>query len=813
MKNIVRILVLFVFSFVTTYAQIEIEKSTTGLNIAKTQKNKAYKTPKPFLRQQWYLKRRRNTDGSIPNIDKINYTAYKKLQKQYSENDKSPHGDWNFLGPNTTTPTGNQGRINSIDIHPAQNDNIYVCTPNGGIWHTITGGFSWTPITDQLGIQSFADLEIDQINPDIIYAVSGDGEPLTDPTQNHAQAEVWSAGIFKSDDAGTTWYLTEYEFPEDIVPYKLAMHPTNSNIQYLATKSGLYRTTDGWQSDVQKKIYGHIYDIEFHPTDPSIIYVSGDNKMYRSTTAGVFWPIISDADFAFQTNALRIELAVTPDAPDHVSALACTVAGDDILLYSSENKGQNDTWVLKDDQTDLVGTYAGYCIGLQIDPSDATKFYGGGIHAFKSSTSGTSGSWSQIGDGIVHADIHDIVIRGNSLYIASDGGIFRSLDQGNTWTDLSNGLHITEIYRMAGSETDNELFLIGTQDNGIQRRQIGTTFKRVLHGDGSYSLIDYNDSDIMYTSRQEMTHIERSLDAGESWNAVLVPGGNGAWLTPVIMDPIVSSTLFVGKGSVFRSTDSGITWESIGAPQPGSKLNNLAQGTSNRDRMYASVSDMIYRSDNALANPGSSVTWELKNNGLPSLYITDIAVDPTNSLRVFITLGGYNNGSKVFETTNGGDDWQNISGSLPNVPALSIAFHEDGSNLDRLYIGTDIGLFYRDDNFGDWVYFSNYLPAVPVEDLFINTNNNTIVAATYGRGLWRSDLISACEDNKYFSAGTTHTGHFQFSYNSTIFSLAKLSPQAGTNITYKAGILIDLKPGFLAPATTLFKAQIGDCPY
>jgi hypothetical protein len=113
---------------------------------------------------------------------------------------------------------------------------------------------------------------------------------------------------------------------------------------------------------------------------------------------------------------------------------------------------------------------------------------------------------------------------------------------------------------------------------------------------------------------------------------------------------------------------------------------------------------------------------------------------------------------------------------------------------------------------GDWVYFSNYFPAFPVEDLFINTNNNTIVAATYGRGLWRSDLISACEDIKYFSAGTTHTGQFKFSYNSTILSLAKLSPQAGTNITYKAGILIDLKPGFLAPATTIFKAQIGDCP-
>jgi hypothetical protein len=125
------------------------------------------------------------------------------------------------------------------------------------------------------------------------------------------------------------------------------------------------------------------------------------------------------------------------------------------------------------------------------------------------------------------------------------------------------------------------------------------------------------------------------------------------------------------------------------------------------------------------------------SSDLPNYIIKGIAVDPTNSMNVFVTQSGYSPGNKVYRSTSGGDasSWINISGSLPNVPVNCIEFHDDGTGLNKLYIGTDIGVFYRDDNLGDWIYFSIFIPSVIINDLYINSTAGTITAGTYGRGL------------------------------------------------------------------------------
>jgi xyloglucan-specific exo-beta-1,4-glucanase len=80
---------------------------------------------------------------------------------------------------------------------------------------------------------------------------------------------------------------------------------------------------------------------------------------------------------------------------------------------------------------------------------------------------------------------------------------------------------------------------------------------------------------------------------------------------------------------------------------------------------------------------------------------------------------------------------KNISGSLPNVPVNTIVY-EHGSE-HRVYIGTDIGVFYRDDYFDDWLPYMTGLPNVMVHELEINYTSQKLVAATYGRGIWQSD--------------------------------------------------------------------------
>ena len=139
--------------------------------------------------------------------------------------------------------------------------------------------------------------------------------------------------------------------------------------------------------------------------------------------------------------------------------------------------------------------------------------------------------------------------------------------------------------------------------------------------------------------------------------------------------------------------------------------------------------------------------------------LRNLTVNPYNSDELFIVYSGNSAGNKVFFSDNSGlpGSWQNISGSLPNVPIIDIVAHDNGIGNRALYIGTDIGVFYRDDNLGDWIYFSNDMPSTPVVELFVNNNSGEILAATIGRGVWKSDLYGACTPFIYLT-GSSPTG-------------------------------------------------------
>ena len=773
------------------------------------------KESKQYQRKQWYLERRKASDGSAVNIDKNNQVAYNKLRKQLPSQ-KSAHGTWQFLGHSNTTGGGSQGRINKIDIHPTDDTIIYVSTPNGGIWKTTNGGLFWTPLTDHLGLLSFADLEISSQNPDLIFALSGDGNPARDPDNFHGGAEVWSAGIFKSNDGGSTWERTNYELPYNLVPTKLLMHPSNSNIQFMVCNRGIFRTTDSW--DNQVSVWDSLmvfYDIEFHPTNPQIMYASGENTIWKSLDMGISWVQVVDSDFTLMdTAAARVELAVTPDFPSYVAAIAGNWLGGSRGIYINLVEGADNFWVLRDTVTDIIARQAEYNMALAIDPSNYNKFYGGGVDLWKSTNEGGFGSWTNVGTGSLHVDLHDVVIRNGKIYAATDGGLYVSSNEGASWTDISAGLQISEIYRISGTQANSDLYLTGTQDNGMLRRQSGELFTRVFTGDGMESWISNSNPNLMYGTRERANSIYRSVDAFNNYTTHPVPGRRSRWITPFLMDPVQDNILFMGRDSVSRSTTNGTSWEYIGLQTTARGFNCMVQGKNDRNIMYATREHRFYRSENVLAD-ANSVTWTQHLTGLPISFITDVEVDPSDATHGYVTFGNYDDGLKVYEFNFSGNSstLANISGSLPNIPILCMEYHNDGSGLDRLYIGTDIGVFYRDNNIGDWIYFSNNMPAVPVEDLYINHTANTIAAGTYGRGLWRSNLIQPCPNTVTFSPSIIHKGQYHYTYNQTITAQSTVSKEPGTSIFFRAGDRIEFKPGFIAPAKSLFNAEIGGCHY
>ena len=768
------------------------------------EQNPGAKGYKQWKRKEWFLEPRLFPTGKMENLTLKTWKAYDRYMQTIYDS-RSTHGSWIFLGP--TQCAGGLGRLNAIAFHPTDENIMYVGSSNGGVWKTINGGTTWANVSPMIPMLAVADIKLSPANPEIIYLLTGDGDPDPGEDGAHGQTEVSSIGILRSTDGGNSWYPTNFSFdhPSVIVPTKLLIHPTNVNIQFVVGHSGIIRTTNQWSTWTTVQT-GTVYDIEYKPDDPNIMYAGTNNDILKSTDGGASWDYVMDSDFIEMSSATRVEIAVAPNNANVVYALGGN--WEDLqAFYVSTSEGNDNSWTLQNSTATSMGSYTDYCVALAVDPTDWTDVFAGMQWINKSSNSGVS--WASIVDGAVHADIHDVAFANGALWVCCDGGLYKSVNEGVSWTELSTGLAITEIYRISGTPQDVNRYFLGCQDNGTMRRDAVTSnFDEAYGGDGMTCIIDYTDWDIVYASSQH-GNFGKSLVAGNQGTFVdLNVPGQGPWISPMIMDPTVHTRLFVGTSEVYRSDNGGNMWTELQTPTSILEVNCLAQGTNVPSRLYASGNNFIYRATNALTSP----VWTSIGAGLPDLFITGIAVDPANANRVFVSLSGYVDGDKVFRSVNGGDAWTDISGSLPNVPINCIRFHDNGADNDALYVGTDIGVFYRDNDIGNWVYFSNGMPVVNVSDLYINTANSTITAGTYGRGLWRSSLYTACVTNLVFGASSPNSGIRYYSCTNEITSSTNYRNDIGTEINYKAGNSITLTTDFQAGGYGVFHGKIGPCP-
>ena len=759
---------------------------------------------KQWKRKEWFLAPRLYAEKNNDNLAQKTWAAYADYTKNTSSS-RATHGSWSFIGPSSNN-TG-QGRVNAIEVLPSNNNVIYVGGSNGGIWKSTDGGINWTNKSPNIPLLAIADIEINPINENEIFVLTGDGDPAPNSTGNiaHSQEETRSIGIIKSTDGGNTWFPTAFSIDQslDLAPTKLLIHPSNPNIQFIASNKGLYRTDNQWATH-DTVILALTYDVEFHPGNVEVLYASGSNWIGKSTNGGLNWNAVTDADFSSIASDSRIELAVSPNATNVVYALAgnwTTFYG----VFLSTSDGNNNTWTISNNSSTALGGFARYCTAIEVDPNDWTDVFAGFQWICKSGDSGAN--WSNITESVVHADIHDIKYVGNTLFVACDGGLYKSTNDGSAWTVLFNGLGITEIYRMSGTPQDEDLHLIGAQDNGtMEKTSSSTTFTNPGGGDGMTNHINPTNSLIKYLSSQNGA-ISRTTD-GTNYSGITIPGGNGAWVTPFIFDPTVNARMFVGKSNVHRSEDGATSWNTLVNPF-GGLVNCMALSHTNQNKLYLSSGSQIAWTNQALSTT-SNITWTNISAGFPNLFITDIAVNPDDDTEIFITMSGYDDGERVYKSNNSGGTWENITGTLPAVPVNTIVYHDNGQNNDALYIGTDIGVFYRNNNIGDWIFFSNLMPVAIVTDLYINTGFNTLSAATYGRGLWKSPLYDGCVNDinfGYFGGGVRY-----YSVNNTIISDVDLPKDLGHSVHLKGGNSVTLNPGFTAGGEINFDAKIGPCP-
>lgn len=711
------------------------------------EKGKGYKA---FRRWEAYMAPRVYPSGNMT-LPSQNYENFVQWENQQTSAGvpKSIAANWTFLGPTGKPTGGGAGRLNFVRFDPTNTNTLYVGAPDGGLWKSTNGGTSWSTNTDQLAVIGVSDIAIDPTNTQKMFIATGDGDA----------GDSYSIGILKSTDGGATWVPTgsatvTWTASQGRTLSRILINPTNPQIIMAFGSNGIYRSTDGGTTWSQPTgTFNGVMDAEFKPGDPNTVYAAG-TVFKKSTDGGLNWSTITTG----LTGIGRLAIAVTPANAAYVYVLAARGSDSGFLgLIRSTDSGATFTTRMSSTASNNIlgwdnGSDAGgqgwYDLAIAASPTNADEIMTGGINMWRSTNGGTSFTLNSHWTGgyskpYVHADIHDIIYMpgsGTTVFSGNDGGIFKTTNSGTSWSDISSNLCIAQQYRIGMSASSPTLLVSGHQDNGTNKLN-GTAWSQIYGGDGMDCFIDRTNNNVIYGSYVYGDYY-KSTNGGTSFTSITsgIPAGSGSeeWLCAFHQDPVTAATIYAGgRTALYRSTNSGTSWSALGTPTGTGNIMEFVIAPSNNQVIYA-----IKSGTNAVSkstNGGTSFT--AVSSGLPATVApTSITVSNTDPNIVFVTYSGYSSANKVFKSTNGGTSWTSISSGLPNIPVNTIVF-QNGSSNDAVYIGTDVGVYYK-DNTSAWIAFNTGLPNVSVRDLEIYYPTSRLRCATFGRGTWDSDLYS-----------------------------------------------------------------------
>lgn len=692
-----------------------------------------------YSRWKWYWEQHLDKDGYLVSpvygFNEWIKTYYKN--KQYKTTGNTPA--WTFQGP-YKSPGGYNGigRINVVAFHPTDTNTFWIGSAGGGTWKTNNGGQSWTSLGDQFPVMGVSDIVFNPLNPNTVYMATGDKEAN----------DTYSVGLLKSINGGITWDTTGLQFAvKDFRQIAgVLINKLDTNTLTIATTAGIYKSHNGGVSFIQTQ-GGFFKQIIPHPYDTAIMYAtgytSGTHQIFRSNDGGYTWS--QQTNFPGNT---RVAIATTSANPTIVKAVVSNSSHGLEGIYNSTDTGKTFTQIYTATGSSCSGNILAsapsgnacggqgwYDLTIAISPLDEKNVIVGGVNTWHSADSGKTwqiaNQWQSTLPGIkvVHADKHYHAyhpINKQVLFECNDGGIYKTTNPvSSLWTDLTNGLGITQFYRNAVSNIAP--FVVGgSQDNG-SKKLADTVFTELTGGDGMDCQLDPTDNNVFYTSIQN-GELRRTTNGGGNFTDISnnIPGNpKGDWITPFILHPANSNIIIAAYAKVYISENRGSSWAEI-STSFGNNAKRLAMSPADDDNIFVVVGNQVRYSDNLGKN------WQIIA-GKPAGDISDITADPKNGDRIFVTQSGYGTDRVLEYTVNSG--WNNISQNLPDIPVYCITID---SSDGTIYIGTDFGVYYRATTMNQWEPYNNGLANVEVTDLGINYTTNEIWASTYGRGMWKS---------------------------------------------------------------------------
>ncbi len=718
---------------------------------------KETETENPAEPNEWFF-----TQRSSPGQN-FDFAAYEKvinqIQNGLSLRGGAPLGTsepWLLEGP-----TNIGGRITCIAIHPTNHKIIYVGCPNGGMYRTTNGGTTWQQLFDKENNLSIAYIVIDEKNPKIIWAGTGDPDISGYP--------MVGDGLYRSIDGGNTWKYMGLK--DGRIISKIVLDPTDTSIIYAAAMGlpmqrnndrGLYKSIDGgttWNQILFLKDEAGVNDFIIDKLNNQHLIAAGwnrirtnqetlvggkESRLYNSFDAGKTWtPIIFNSS-ADSVEYSRIGLYQHPKYPKIILSVMVENEVFEIKhLMKSSDGGITFYPIDSALPTGICRGFGWYFAKTIMDPNDTNEIYIPGVDLYRTTDGGITWnmcapSWQSY---TVHADKHAFAMLGSdTIFLATDGGLYKTFDDCNTW-NVAAELPNTQFYRVAIDPLNKGVYSGGAQDNGTSdgNRNSISQWKRKYGGDGFQTLFHPTNQSIRYYETQN-----GNVDGiSSSWNAP----DRVNWDMPLLMsrfdpDIIYGAAQYVarnlqGYNGNFDSISPDLTDGNI----YGSRFHNisaLCESVFNKNILFAGTSD-----GNIWRTYDYGNAWVRCDTMLPNQYITSIKTSYINSGKIYMSNSGYKMNDyipHIHISNDTGKTWNDISGNLPQIAINDIC--PDPYSDSVIFIATDAGVYITVDSAKNWYRLGTNMSVFPIYDIEIDTVTKRLIAGTFASSMMSYPLDS-----------------------------------------------------------------------
>ncbi len=660
-------------------------------------------------------------------------------------------------------PTNIGGRITCVAVDPRDQDTVYAGAAEGGVMRSRDGGQSWDLVFDQQASLAIGALALDPVQPDVVYAGTGEVNP------GGGSVAYGGTGLYRSPDQGQTWQPLGLEDSGAIG--RIVIHPTDPDRIHVAVMGhlwssgpdrGVYRTTDGgenWERVLFVDETTGCVDLIQRPDQPGTIlaamwqrlrtperydYGGPGCAVWRTDDGGETWTPVGGGLPAPGGDGGRIGLALCQSQPDRMYAVYADRIGYFDGLYRSDDGGH--TWSRTDDWalSNVFASYGWWFGNVRCHPDRPDTVFVLGLDFYRSTSGGAS--WSEVSGGM-HVDHHGMAWGpppARVIFEGNDGGMYRSTDGGTVWTHLPDQ-PITQVYRLGLDAQNPDALYLGGQDISTVRTLSGQLddWQTIFGGDGFQPLIHPQDSQRIWVQYQ-YGNVYHSSNGGVTFG--WAGGGLGSadrvnWNAPHVQDPTDPDRRYFGTDRLYRNSGdtawNPISGDLTGGPHQGQS--GQVDGTLTTIAVSPLDGAVLWTgSDDGRVHVTTSggAFWNDVSAGIPERWVTSVRCDPFDRETAYVSVSGFRWDEPyphVLRTDDLGQTWASWQGDLPDAPVNDLLPHPERPG--RLFAATDVGVYATGDG-QSWQPAALGLPQVVVTHLAWRADRSELLAGTYGRSVF-----------------------------------------------------------------------------